>query len=88
MFSKLPYHADLNILRITFYLIFRSHLIYGCQLWKQANTEYPNTIQTLQNRAPRKVSFKERRDPTNKLYKNLRYLNSLIWSVYKIDCLW
>ena len=69
MLSKLRYHCNLNILRITYYSIFGSYLLYGCQLWGQANTGHPNTINTIKTML---CKTNQRCNPTNQLYKELK----------------
>ena len=54
--------------------LFGSHLQYGAQLWGQGNCVNQNNIQSLQNRALRKVTFKKLHDPVNPLYKDLKLL--------------
>ena len=56
--SKLSYSASLPILKIVYHSLFGSHLQYDTQLWRQGNCVNQNHIQDLQNRARRKITFK------------------------------
>lgn len=86
MLSMVHYHANLNIRRITHHSRFESHLLYGCQLWRQTNTGNSSTIQTLWKMW--KISFEKRLHLTNQLHKDLKIFNSLILSIYEFACLW
>ena len=72
--SNLRYNTSLPILKIVYHSLFGSHLQYGAQLWGQRNCLNQNDIQNLQNRALRKITFKNSHDPVNPLNKDLKIL--------------
>ena len=73
--SKLRYNASLSVLKTIYHSLFGSHLLYGFQIWRQKNLETQTTFQTLQNRALKKITFKNRRDSAICIYKDLKILN-------------
>ena len=72
--SKLRSRASIKILKMTYHFLFCYHLLYGPQIWGQPNITSQNKIQKLQNRALRKVLFKEKQDSISEVYKELKIL--------------
>ena len=58
-----------------------TYLLYACQLWGQNNKETQNQFRTLQNRALRKLAFKNLYKSAGPLCKNLKIINfeDLLW---------
>ena len=59
---------------MTYHSRFGSHLLYGSQLWGQANIETQNKIKKLQDKALLKIMYKKKQDPAEQLYKKLGIL--------------
>ena len=74
MLSKLRINSNFNILKTAYHSLFESHLQHGTQLWGQKNNEIITTFRKLQNRALRKITFKERHDPISCVYKECKIL--------------
>ena len=55
--SKLRHSTPLPFLKTVYHALFGSHLNYGCQIWGFSNENQTNSIQKLQNRALRKLTF-------------------------------
>ena len=72
--SRLRQITSLKILKITYHALFGSHLLYGSQLWGQTTAEHQEMIQTLQNRALRKITFKKRQESVTDIYKEYKIL--------------
>ena len=56
--SKLRYNANLSVLKIIYYSLFGSHLLYGSHIWEQKTLKTQTMFQILQNRALKKITFK------------------------------
>ena len=64
----------LHQLKALYYSLFKSHLIYGCQVWGQyQGTEYKK-IETLQEKAIRIMKFLPNNAPVSKEMHKLRTL--------------
>ena len=64
----------LHQLKALYYSLFKSHLIYGCQVWGQyQGTEYKK-IETLQEKAIRIIKFLPNNAPVSKEMHKLRIL--------------
>ena len=72
--SKLRYNANLSVLKIIYHSLFGSHLLYGSQLWGQKTLKTQTTFQALENRAPKKITFKKRKDSATCICKDLKIL--------------
>ena len=71
MLSKIRHYVSLETLKVLYFSIFHSHLIYGCQIWGQVlNTNLSKT----QNKALRIICFKNRTASSNPLYSDLKIL--------------
>ena len=67
-------NREQNLLAI-YHSIYSSHLIYGCQIWGQTNTNSFNKIKVNQNNALRLVSFATSfNDHVSPIYHNYRLL--------------
>ena len=72
--SKLRYYIQNHTLRTVYYALFSSHMTYACQIWGQSNTYITNKIQSLQNRALKKISFADFNSSVNLIFKKLKML--------------
>ena len=59
MISKLRINTNFNILKTAYHSLFESRLQYGTQLLGQKINETITTLQKIQNRALRKITFKK-----------------------------
>ena len=55
--SKLRYNTPIDICLQVYYAIFYSYLIYGCNIWGFTSEENLNSIQVLQNKCLRIITF-------------------------------
>ena len=72
--STLRNNTSLKTLKMTYFSLFSSHLLYGSQLWGHTNLTNQSEIQKLQNRALRKILFKKQQDSIRQYYKELQIL--------------
>jgi len=72
--SKLRYNLPLNTLRMVYHSIFNSLLLYACQVWGVNSQTIKTKIQSLQDRAIRKITFSKSDCNVDKLYKDLKLL--------------
>ena len=70
--SKLRYQANIHMLKTVYCSLIWTYYLYACQLWGQNNKETSNQFRTLQNRALKKITFKNRYEIADPLYKNLK----------------
>ena len=73
MLCKARHYITNDDLR-TYYAIFSSDLIYGCQIWGQTTNVYNQKIFKLQNRALRIISFSDFSADCNPLYASLNII--------------
>ena len=66
--SKLRYNAPLETCLQVYYAIFYSHLIYGCNVWGLSTEGNINTIEVLQKKCVRILSFAPFKAHTNQLF--------------------
>ena len=57
MLAKARHYMNTENLKILYYAIFNSHLIYGCQVWGQIKNYHTLKISQLQNKAVRIMNF-------------------------------
>ena len=74
MLCKARHYVLKDDLRILYFAIFSSHLIYASQIWGQVTNSFNQKIFKLQNRAIRIISFSDFRANSNPLYSNLNIL--------------
>ena len=74
MLCKARHYITKEDLKILYYAIFSSHLLYGCQIWGQITSVYNQRVFKLQNRALRIITFSDFRADCNPLYHNLKIL--------------
>ena len=72
--NKLRYNANLSVLKIIYHSLFGSHLLYGSQLWGQKTLKTQTTFQALENRSPKKITFKKRKGSATCICKDLKIL--------------
>ena len=64
----------LPFLKTVYHALFGSHINYGCQVWEQTSESHIQSVQKLQNRAIRKITFSDLHAPTTPIYKDLKIL--------------
>ena len=74
MLCKARHYISKDDLKILYYALFSSHLIYGCQIWGQTLNSFNTKITTLQNRALCIITFSDFYAHRNPLYANLNIL--------------
>ena len=74
MLCKARHYISKDDLKILYYAIFSSHLMYGCQIWGQTINSFNQKIMKLQNRALRIITFSDFQADSNPLYANLNIL--------------
>ena len=72
--SKLRYQPNIHILKMVYHSLFGTHLLYACQLWGQKNKETQNQFRTFQDRALKKIAFKNRYESEDPFYKSLKII--------------
>ena len=66
--SKIRYFASVNLLRTIYFAIFDSYLHYGCHVWSQNKNASTKEIASIQEKALRIMSLKDRNAATGPLY--------------------
>ena len=74
MLCKARHFINSEDLKILYYAIFSSHLIYGCQIWGQHTNIFNRRVFKLQNRALRIISFANFCADSTPLYHNLNII--------------
>ena len=91
MLAKIRHYVQIQTLKMIYYGIFSSLLLYGAQIWGQS-AMVQQKMEKLQNKALRKMNFKNRLFPVGILYKtckimkfsdNIKHLNFL----FAFDCI-
>ena len=72
--AKLRHHLPSDILKTVYYSLFL-HICYACQVLGQSNSDILVMVQRAQNKAIRKINFKEERHPSAPLYSETKILN-------------
>ena len=67
LLAKIRHYIRKFLLRVLYYPLFNSHLIYVYQIWGQKETMVKNLLQ-LQNKAMRIINFKLNYHPADELY--------------------
>ena len=73
MLKKIRHYVKFDTLRMIYYGIFSSILLYGSQIWGQTNHAIKK-LQILQNKALRTINFKHAQSSVNPLYKEYKIL--------------
>ena len=73
LLSKVRHFTSQQLLK-TYYSLFNSHLIYGCQVWGQYQGTEFKKIETLQEKAIRIIKFLPNNAPVSKEMHKLRIL--------------
>ena len=68
MLSKIRHYVSKDTLRMIYFGIFSSQLVYASQIWAQTQNRHVNRIEKLQNTALRVINFAHFRDSSNALY--------------------
>ena len=74
MLSKIRHYVKFETLRMSYYGIFSSILLYGSQIWGQISNQGIRKLQTLQNKALRVLTFKPARTSAGPLFKDCKIL--------------
>ena len=74
MLAKIRYYLPYETLLNVYYAIFNSHLIYGCQIWGQGNSQHTHKISSIQNKTLRIIHFKTYMDPVNPLFQKSKVI--------------
>ena len=74
MLCKIRHYVDFNTLRMIYYGIFSSILMYGSLIWGQ-HSRIVKRLQIIQNKAIRYMNFKPKRTSATPLFKNSGILN-------------
>ena len=74
MLCKARHFINSEDLKILYYAIFSSHLIYGCQIWGQYTNIFNRRVFKLQNRALRIISFANFCADSTPLYHKLNII--------------
>ena len=69
LLAKIRCHVDSKLFKTTYSAIFESHLRYGCQLWRQTQTQFMNNTEKIQNKALRIITFNGPWESSAPLYK-------------------
>ena len=80
--AKVRYYLSPKLLRTLNFSIFKSHLKYGCQIWRQHSNYNLNDIANLQRKAIQIINFQNKYTPLEPLFKgtNIMTLNEIIKS--------
>ena len=73
LLSKVQHFTSEHLLK-TYYCLYNSHLIYGCQVWGQYQGTELKKIETLQEKAIRIIKFLPNNAPVSKEVHKLRIL--------------
>ena len=68
------YFVSANLLRTVYFAIFDSYLRYGCQVWGQNNNADTKAISSIQDKAVRVISFKDRNTAAGPLFKEKKII--------------
>ena len=74
LLAKARHYVPLNNLINIYYAAFSSHMSYGCQIWTQKHTQIINKISNIQKKAVRIISFADKREHSEPLFKRLKIL--------------
>ena len=74
MLSKIRHYVSKDTLRMIYFGIFSSQLVYASQIWAQTQNRHVNRIEKLQNNALRVINFAHFRDSSNALYYKTKVL--------------
>ena len=74
LLSKVRHYVPKWLLRTIYFSLFNSHLIYGCEVWGQRETQLFRNIQELQDEAIRIINFKFDDYEVNSIYHDNKIL--------------
>ena len=75
LLSKIRHHTSQNLLKpIIYFSLFNSHLIYGCQIWGQEQSNEFKKIEKHQEKAIKIIEFLPNDAPITKTMKELKIL--------------
>ena len=72
--SKLRHNAPRSVCLNVYYALFYSHLYYGACIWGLTSQKNLKTIETLQNKCVRTITFSDFRSSSNPIYDHLGLL--------------
>ena len=61
-------------MKTIYFVLFDSHLCYAAQVWGQGSNNVVDMIKRTQNKALRKISFKDITEPSDPVYANHKIL--------------
>ena len=85
MLCKIRHYVDFDTLKLVYYGIFSSILMYGSLIWGQYS-RIVNRLQTIQNKAIRYMNFKPKRTSATPLFKKTGILK-LDDYIFQYNCL-
>lgn len=71
---KLRHYIPNFVLKSVYFALFSSHMLYGCQVWGQKETNITRRILLLQKTAIRIINFAPHRSPSRHLFGKLKIL--------------
>ena len=74
LLSKICHHTSQNLLKPIYFLLFNSHLIYGCQIWGQEQSNEFKKVEKHQEKAIKIIEFLPNDAPITKTMKELKIL--------------
>ena len=78
LLSKVRHYTSKFVLKMIYYFLFNSHLIYASQIWGQRKTKLSKEVIKLQNKAIRIIKFLHFNSSNiNKTYNDLKFFKLL-----------
>ena len=74
LLSKIRHYVPQWLLCTIYFSLFNSHLIYGCEIWGQRETQLFRNIKKLQDKAIRIINFKSDDSDVNSFYHKNKIL--------------
>ena len=77
LLAKLRYYVKTDLLKPVYFAIFDLILWYGIQIWGQHRSQAVKEIEKTQEKVIRIISFKDRTEATNPLFKKLKIMKMI-----------
>ena len=74
LLAKLKYYVKTDLFKTVYFAIFDSILRYGIQIWGQHRSQEIKEIEKSQEKAIRIISFKDRSEASNSLFKKTKIM--------------
>ena len=84
MLNKVRHYVPKDELKLIYYAIFSSHMVYGCQIWGQGRGSHFENIFKLQNRALHIINFEDFNANPNPLYTRSNVKTSRLYKTAKL----